>query len=131
MRVVNLTPHVVTVVDERSRVIRRWPKSTRPARVEAVRVPVGLEVAGVPLVAERRTRANLPEPQEGVWFIVSSVVVSAHPERRDLLVPSDLVRDGRGVVTACRSFAVRDSLARGIARAQGAETVAEGEAVSA
>ncbi|GAB2515904.1 hypothetical protein HNR10_005260 [Nocardiopsis aegyptia] len=109
MPVVNLTPHVVTVVDARSRVIQRWPRAPEPARVEAVRVPVrgaaGVP-AGVPLVAERRTRANLPEPQEGVWFIVSSVVGSAHPERRDLLVPSDLVRDGKGVVTACRSFVI-------------------------
>lgn len=113
MLVVNLTPHVVTVVDERSRVIRTWPRSSEPARVEAVRVPMGLEVAGVPLVAEERTRANLPEPQEGVWFIVSSVVVSAHPERRDLLVPSDLVRDCRGAVTACRSFVVSGSPAWG------------------
>ncbi|MFD6951642.1 hypothetical protein A6A08_24180 [Nocardiopsis sp. TSRI0078] len=118
MRVVNLTPHVVTVVDERSRVIRRWPGAVRPARVEAVRVPVGLEVAGVPLMAEKRTRADLPEPQEGVWFIVSSVVVSAHPERRDLLVPSDLVRDGSGVVTACRSFVVSGSPVRVGGRAQ-------------
>ncbi|WP_116246508.1 hypothetical protein [Nocardiopsis sp. FIRDI 009] len=112
MSVVNLTPHVVTVVDERSRVIRSWPRAERPARVEAVRVPIpeadGVP-AGVPLVAERRTRADLPEPREGVWFIVSSVVGSAHPERHDLLVPSDLVRDGRGVVTACRSFVVSGS----------------------
>ncbi|MFJ9557594.1 hypothetical protein ACIRPH_27615 [Nocardiopsis sp. NPDC101807] len=113
MPVVNLTPHAVTVVDESFRVIRRWPGSDAPARVEAVRVPVGLEVAGVPLMAEERTRANLPEPQDGVWFIVSSVVGSAHPERRDLLVPSDLVRDGRGVVTACRSFVISGSPVRG------------------
>ncbi|WP_236567895.1 MULTISPECIES: hypothetical protein [unclassified Nocardiopsis] len=104
MRVVNLTPHVVTLVDESSRVIRSWPRSSDPARVEAVRVPAGLKVAGAPLMTEERTRANLPEPQEGVWFIVSSVVVFAHPEREDLLVPSDLVRDGSGAVTACRSF---------------------------
>lgn len=130
MRVVNLTPHVVTVVDERSRVIRRWPGSARPARVEAVRVPVGLEVAGVPLMAEERTRANLPEPQEGVWFIVSSVVVSAHPERRDLLVPSDLVRDGSGVVTACRSFVVSGAPVRLGPRPRDAEAVPE-EAVGA
>ncbi|MFI6578709.1 hypothetical protein ACIBFB_23225 [Nocardiopsis sp. NPDC050513] len=109
MPVFNLTPHVVTVVDERSRVIESWPRATHPVRVEAVRVPVAEAdgvPAGVPLVAERRTRADLPEPQAGVWFIVSSVVGSAHPERHDLLVPSDLVRDGRGVVTACRSFVI-------------------------
>ncbi|MEE2040797.1 hypothetical protein Q8791_26610 [Nocardiopsis sp. CT-R113] len=130
MPVVNLTPHAVTVVDESSRVIRCWPGSDEPARVEAVRVPVGLEVAGVPLMAEERTRANLPEPQEGVWFIVSSVVGSAHPERRDLLVPSDLVRDGKGVVTACRSFVISGSPVRGRAAAQGTATVA-GERVGA
>ena len=128
MRVVNLTPHVVTVVDERSRVIRRWPRSTEPARVEAVRVPVGMEVDGVPLMAEERIRADLPEPQEGVWFIVSSVVGSAHPEREDLLVPSDLVRDGEGVVTACRSFVVSGlPIRRGIrARVGGPPTGKDG-----
>ncbi|WP_150243506.1 hypothetical protein [Nocardiopsis quinghaiensis] len=131
MRVVNLTPHVVTVVDERSRVIRSWPEAAQPARVEAVRVPMGLEVAGVPLMAEKRTRANLPEPQEGVWFIVSSVVVCAHPERRDLLVPSDLVRDGSGVVTACRSFVVSGPPVRVGGRTQGNKPVSGGTRVNA
>ncbi|MDE3723724.1 hypothetical protein PWG71_20225 [Nocardiopsis sp. N85] len=111
MPVVNLTPHVVTVVDEDARVIRTWPGAADPARVEAERVPMGHldddKCRGlVPLIVERRTRANLPEPREGVWFIVSSVVGSAHPERDDLLIPSDLVRDKRGVVTACRSFVI-------------------------
>lgn len=115
MPVVNLTPHMVTVVDESSRVIQRWPRAAQPARVDAVRVRVAAVAGvpeGVPLMSEERTRANLPEPREGVWFIVSSVVVSAHPERRDLLVPSDLVRNGQGVVTACRSFVISGSPAR-------------------
>lgn len=116
MRVVNLTPHEVRVVDEEARVIRSWPSAPCPARVEAARVPLS-ELDGIPLMAERRTRAaNLPEPEEGVWFIVSSVVGSAHPERDDLLVPSDLVRDGRGVVTACRSFVLTSGFAREVVR---------------
>lgn len=109
MPVVNLTPHMVTVVDERSRVIQSWPRADSPARVEAVRVRVARAAGvpeGVPLLTEERGRADLPEPCEGTWFIVSSVVGSAHPERRDLLVPSDLVRDGKGTVTACRSFVI-------------------------
>ena len=112
MPVVNLTPHMVTIVDGSSRVIQRWPRADVPARVEAVRVRIARVAGvpeGVPLIAEERIRANLPEPQEGVWFIVSSVVGFAHPERRDLLVPSDLVRDGKGVVTACRSFVISGS----------------------
>ncbi|MFL1379717.1 MULTISPECIES: hypothetical protein [unclassified Nocardiopsis] len=111
MPVRNLTPHVVTVVDDEAKVIGRWPGAEDPARVEAERVPVGhLDDSTcpgpVPLIAERRTRANLPEPKPGVWLIVSSVVGFAHPERDDLLIPSDLVRDNTGVVTACRSFVV-------------------------
>ena len=112
MPVVNLTPHMVTVVDERSRVIQSWPRADSPARVSAVRVRIDRAAGvpeGVPLLAEQRGRADLPEPREGTWFIVSSVVGSAHPERRDLLVPSDLVRDGKGTVTACRSFVVSGS----------------------
>ncbi|WP_017589747.1 hypothetical protein [Nocardiopsis ganjiahuensis] len=111
MSVVNLTPHEVTVVDEHARVIRTWGRASDPVRVEAVRVPLR-EVEGVPLLAEERTRARLPEPVEGVWFIVSSVVSSAHPERRDLLVPSDLVRDDKGVVTGCRSFVLTSAPVR-------------------
>ncbi|MBR8744488.1 hypothetical protein [Nocardiopsis sp. MG754419] len=106
MRVINLTPHEVRVVDAQARVIRTWQSAPRPARVETDRVRLHV-LDGIPLLSEERTRAaNLPDPEDGVWYIVSSVVSSAHPERRDLLVPSDLVRDGKGVVTACRSFVI-------------------------
>lgn len=112
MRVVNLTPHEVRVIDAQARVIRTWKSAPRPARVETDRVPLR-EIDGIPLLSEERTRAaNLPDPEEGVWYIVSSVVSSAHPERCDLLVPSDLVRDSKGVVTACRSFVIMSESAR-------------------
>src|SRR5699024_12666214 len=107
MPVVNLTRHMVTIVDGSSRVIHRWPRADVPARVEAVRVPIFRAAGvpeGVPLIAEERIRANLPAPQEGVWFIVSSVVGFAHPERHGLLVPCDQVRVGKGVVTDERSI---------------------------
>ena len=115
MPVVNLTPHEVRFVDEQARVIRSWRKAPDPARVEAVRTPLN-PVEGLPLLAERRSRAVLPEPREGVWYIVSSVVSSAHPERDDLLVPSDFVRDDRGMVTGCRSFVLTSPKGRPPAR---------------
>lgn len=48
---------------------------------------------------------NLPESQEGVFYIVSVLVAQARPERDDLLVPYDLVRNENGSIMGCRSLA--------------------------
>ena len=48
---------------------------------------------------------DLPAPQVGVYYIVSRLVMSACPNRQDLLVPNDLVRDEAGRVIGCRSLA--------------------------
>lgn len=47
---------------------------------------------------------SLPPPRRNVWFIVSSVVLFAHPERHDLVVPIKFVDDG-GVRKACQALA--------------------------
>ena len=49
---------------------------------------------------------GLPEPQEGTIFIVSALVAQAlKGARDDLVVPDDTVRDDRGVIIGCKSFA--------------------------
>lgn len=70
---------------------------TEPVLVEGMRVPTVRLVAG-PAV-------DLPEPEIGTLFIVSRVIAEACPDRADLLVPDNLVRDGAGRVVGCRSLA--------------------------
>lgn len=103
MPLLNLTPHEVTVFVDGVGVVRRYPAAARPVRVPVTRVRVGL-VDGVPLVRQHYGRAALPEERPGIWYIVSALVAAVHPERRDLLVPTDLVRSADGTVIGCRAL---------------------------
>lgn len=53
---------------------------------------------------------GLPEPEEGTRYIVSSMVFEACPERHDLIVPIDFVRDSEGRIEGCRAFRFRPFL---------------------
>ena len=48
---------------------------------------------------------GLPDPEEGVVWIVSRVVAEAAKERDDLLVTDDAVRDDQGRIIGCRALA--------------------------
>lgn len=59
----------------------------------------------IPLVRKRYGSVEgLPEPRQSVAYIVSQVVADACPDRDDLLVPHDMVRDDAGRVVGCRGF---------------------------
>jgi hypothetical protein len=49
---------------------------------------------------------GLPEPIEGVFFIVSRIVREAAKDRTDLLVPQGLIRDENGQPIGCESLSV-------------------------
>ncbi len=114
MRIVNLCPHEIDLRPPGGGEVT-IPPAPHPARAEVDRdVPqlVDCEVDGhgatasVPVVEARMGEVrDLPEAAPGTWLVVSYPVAYSHPERRDLLVPEDLVRDERGVVVACRSLA--------------------------
>jgi hypothetical protein len=67
-----------------------------------------LQVAGVnvPVVrVEYGAVSDLPDPAEGTYLIVSLLVAMARPDRHDLLVPVELVRDATGAIAGCRALA--------------------------
>lgn len=61
-----------------------------------IKIPTTRTVFGRPV--------GLPEPKTDVWLIVSQLVKSALPDRTDLLVPTDIVRDANGSIIGCRSL---------------------------
>ena len=70
----------------------------------AAKTVVG-EVEGLTLArTEFGEPVNLPAPVPGTLIIVSQLVQSALPERTDLVVPAELVRDGMGRVIGCASL---------------------------
>jgi hypothetical protein len=49
---------------------------------------------------------GLPEPKPGRVYVVSHLVAKRCPERNDLVVPDQLVRDDYGVIIAARALSV-------------------------
>jgi hypothetical protein len=105
MTIVNKTPHAVHIVDENSQVVRTYEKGDSQIRL-AVKI-----VEDAPLVDGTPTSRTifgepegLPEFQEGTFYIVSQLVKSALPERKDLLVPAEVARDEKGNIVGCKSL---------------------------
>lgn len=108
MKVVNLTPHKVTVFDDDGVVIKTYP-SEGVARASHVNTPVD-NVDGVLVVSTSYGEVTgLPEPTEGVVYVVSFITANAAKAHGrttdDLLLTSGPVRDDEGRVIGCRAFA--------------------------
>lgn len=108
-QIVNLTPHAVNIVDSNDSVAITIPASGNVARCSQTISVIGsltLNSVVIPISASSYGEVvDLPAPQDGVYYIVSRLVMSACPARQDLLVPNDLVRNDAGQVIGCRSLA--------------------------
>lgn len=101
-KVVNLTPHSVVVRGDRG---DRVFESVGVARIEDADTLVG-EVAGVRLVEVAVGGVTgLPEPTADTAYLVSRVLASALPERRDLVFPFGEIRDEAGRIVAVSALA--------------------------
>lgn len=104
MNIVNMTPHEIKVVGQAGSVIGTFQPSGQIARLEVVRAQRGL-VQGIPLyVSEVGQASGLPEAIEGRYLIVSTLVRTSFPARKDLLSPGELVRDDKGQPIGCKGF---------------------------
>jgi hypothetical protein len=104
---VNLTPHPVTIIDERNAVVVEFPSR---GLARAVQVKVSTDpVAGIPTSRMELTHVEaLPEPAKGVLLIVSLITANAARELgrqcHDLLVPGPGIRNESGGVIGCREL---------------------------
>lgn len=107
-RFINLTPHELAFwvrKDGEEETIIRIPKSDKVVRLDNYCEYAG-DIMGIPVVrcTEGQPR-NLPEPEEGTIFLVSSLVAKK-VLRDDVLCPdtSDdgAIRDGNGTILAVK-----------------------------
>ncbi|MCX7946876.1 MAG: hypothetical protein N2557_07985 [Hydrogenophilus sp.] len=107
---INLTPHEVVVdypgSEDWDPVVLRIPPSGFVARAEmdsAAREPVHI---GVPIRFIRPRAATIPEPRDGVIFVVSSLVAQALKGREDVVAPDTdrARRDERGQIVSVPGF---------------------------
>lgn len=104
MKMVNLTPHPIAFVDEDGKVIRTIESS---GTVRAHRASVKVyDIDGIPV---NRVIfgpiTDLPEPEDGTVYIVSSLVAQGISERTDVYIVDDTVRDETGRIIGCRALA--------------------------
>lgn len=107
--IINLTPHAISIVDENDSVVVTIEASGSIARCsQTINIvdSIDLNNVAIPISSSSYGEVvDLPAPQDGVYYVVSRLVMSACPNRQDLLVPNDLVRDEAGRVIGCRSLA--------------------------
>ena len=104
--IINLTPHAITFVVEDNKII--FEPSGVIARVSSktqtvcskefywIKIPVTTTVFG--------EVENLPKPKENTIFIVSSLVAGRVPDRDDVFIPNESIRDDKGRIIGCLSL---------------------------
>jgi hypothetical protein len=116
VKLVNLTPHEITVFDQNGNEVLRVPPSGITARVNPTENQVGY-INGVPVYkVTYGDIQNLPEPQENTVYIVSQIVLQALQakgiQRQDVVAPNTgpgpmgAVRDQQGRIVGVKSFIV-------------------------
>ena len=109
-RIVNLTPHTVTLVCG-ERTVEVAP-SGMIARVSATSQQVGsIEIDGFSFPVVKTVFGDvqgLPEPAENTIYIVSTLVLSAVQGRKDVVAPNTgaAIRDSEGRVVGVPGFQV-------------------------
>jgi len=110
LQIVNLTPHTITLMPAGpTGPVVTIPPSGRVARCATYRVQAGTVTVDGISVPVNQTRfgkvENLPEPQPDTIYVVSAIVAQAVPEREDVFVVDDTVRDDQGRIIGARALA--------------------------
>jgi len=104
MTLTNLTPHDVVVLDATNREVVRLPPTGTVARCQATATLVETVDDVAYYVTTYGAVTGVPEPMDGVRYVVSMLVRSACPDRHDLCSPGELVRGLDGQPVGCRGL---------------------------
>lgn len=103
---VNLTPHPISVTTASGSI--SIAPSGNIARVNVSEQPSGESVNGTPIKVRITGEAQgIPSSKDGVYYIVSSMVLSAVTGRPDVIAPDtgkEALRDDKGNIVSVKSF---------------------------
>lgn len=99
---INMTPHPLAI-RMREEVIRLAPSGIVP-RCSASRMPCDYTDGIQTVRTTLGSVVDLPDAKEGVYLIVSALVMNACPDRADLRSPGEAVRDAAGVIVGCNGL---------------------------
>ena len=105
VNIINLTPHTINFVDAEGNAILSVPASGQLARVSAKTVTSDVTYNGIPVTYTSYGEVEgLPEREENTIYVVSSLVASRIPNREDVFIPNESVRDPEGRIIGCKSL---------------------------
>jgi len=107
MKIVNLTPHSLNIlVDGKDIVVQ--PSGTI-ARAATVRKQMGsISIDGVDVPINKTVFGDisgLPDPAPDTIYVVSMLVAQAVPNRDDVYIVDDIVRDDQGRIIGAKALA--------------------------
>ena len=103
--ILNYTPHTVNIIDTEGNKLQDFPP-TGEARCQQSTVVAGT-IGDIPITSTSfGFVVGLPNEQEGTYYIVSRLIRQVLPNRADLLVPNEIIRDDVGRVIGCKSLAI-------------------------
>lgn len=110
MKVINLTPHSINLMPEGvgGPVMTIHPSGQVARCVVSRRQVDTIIVDGLPVPVNRTQLGEvvgLPDPQDDTVYVVSSLVAQAVPDRADVLIVDDAVRDDMGNVIGAKALA--------------------------
>lgn len=110
MKIVNLTPHELNLMPQGpDGPVVAIPPSGQVARCATSRVQVDTVTVDDITIPVNRTQfgevTGLPDPQPDTIYIVSAVVAQAVPDRPDVFIVDDAVRDEQGRIIGARALA--------------------------
>jgi hypothetical protein len=103
MRIVNLTPHALTIEAADGTWHHAIP-SDGVARVSETRADAGTVGPFAVTTVRYGDVTGLPPETDGVACVVSAMVKAALPSRQDLYSPGSLVRDASGQPVGCKGL---------------------------
>lgn len=121
IRLINLTPHPVTIFDQNGEVAAEIPMGDTCVRVQNagmflferdIQTEDGQVFKNIPFsYFQRNAKLDLPEPKPGVYYVVSALVTEIFPYREDLIAINTsndkifgCVRDTKGHIQGTRSL---------------------------
>lgn len=102
IKIINLTPHDIILFKDNKKILF---KSQGAVRVNYTSKLIG-EVDGISIYRNTYTDVNkIPKYKKNTYYIVSKITMEILKNRKDLLMVNETVRDEKGHIIGCRSFA--------------------------
>lgn len=105
-KIINCCNHDVEICDEYGNIIKVYKPSGNWARVRHTQRFVD-DIDGIPVkVRENKNIIGLPKPEEDTFYIVSNIILSECPNRKDLLACGGKYYNDNGTVRGWTAFEI-------------------------